>query len=300
MRILTNPGSNLSDELALALDVDLTPQKIIVDGISHDTRTALDLSTVDRWVRSAVTHPSVQGTTRTEFAEHFARLAKKDPQILAIMTSRQIIGSHDAALAAVNDVKEATIEVVDTTVTDVGAGLVTLAAVHWRRAGVPMAEVARACRAFIAAGRNVVTVATLENLIKGGRASFLQGWVANFLNVRPLLSFEGGKPTSVGRVSARADSAARVDAWFSERLEPGERVWVGIAHGDAEALAQRTAGLLRERFKVEYELIRPLSPSIYLHVGRGSMGVFVYPLSRLPFELTRPSFGPTSAPKGRA
>lgn len=45
MRILTNPGSNLTDEVAHSLDVDLTPQKIVVDGISHDTRNALDFST---------------------------------------------------------------------------------------------------------------------------------------------------------------------------------------------------------------------------------------------------------------
>lgn len=288
MRILTNPGSNLSDELAHALDVDLTPQKIVVDGISHDTRNALDFSTVDRWVRAAVTHPSVQGTTRAEFNEHFARLAKKDREILAIMTSRQIIGSHDAAVAAATDIKDASIAVVDTTVTDVGAGLVTLAAVQWRKAGLSLEQIVTACRAFVASGRNLVTVATLENLIKGGRASFLQGWVANFLNVRPLLSFESGKAVSVGRVSASADAAKRVDAWFSERLEPKERVWVGIAHGDVEALAHRTAALLRERFTVEFALIRPLSPSIYLHVGRGGMGVFVHPLARLPVALTAP------------
>lgn len=289
MRILTNPGSNLTDEVAHSLDVDLTPQKIVVDGISHDTRNALDFSTVDRWVKGAAKHPFVQGTTEPEFAEHFARLVQKDPEVLTIMTSRQIIGSHDAAVAAASKVKDATIEIVDTTVTDVGAGLVTLAAVQWRKAGLPMPVIAAACRAFVASGRSLVTVATLENLIKGGRASFLQGWVANFLNVRPLLTFEGGKPVSVGRVSASVDSAKRVDDWFAERFEPKERVWVGIAHGDVEPLANRTVALLKERFTVEFALVRPLSPSIYLHIGRGGMGVFVHPLSKLPQALTPPT-----------
>lgn len=288
MRILTNPGSNLTDEVAHSLDVDLTPQKIVVDGISHDTRNALDFSTIDRWVKGAAKHPFVQGTTEPEFAEHFARLVKKDPEVLTIMTSRQIIGSHDAAVAAAGKVKDARIEIVDTTVTDVGAGLVTLAAVQWRKAGLPMQAIAAACRAFVASGRSLVTVATLENLIKGGRASFLQGWVANFLNVRPLLSFEGGKPVSVGRVSASVDSAKRVDDWFAERFEPKERVWVGIAHGDVEPLANRTIALLKERFTVEFALVRPLSPSIYLHVGRGGMGVFVHAVSKLPHPLAAP------------
>jgi len=288
VRILTNPGSNLTDEVALALDVDLTPQKIVVDGISHDTRNALDFSTVDRWVKSAAKHPFVQGTTQDEFSEHFARLAKKDPEILAVMTSRHIIGSHDAAVEASKIVRGVNVEVVDTTVTDVGAGLVTFAAVQWRKAGLPMDRVAAACRAFVASGKSLVTVATLENAIKGGRASFLQGWLANFLNVRPLLSFEGGKAASVGRMSTSADSAKRVDVWFSERFEPKERVWVGIAHGDAEPLARRTADLLAERFNVEFAVVRPLSPSIYLHIGRGGLAVFVHAISGLPAPLPAP------------
>ncbi|MEW5739866.1 MAG: DegV family protein [Myxococcota bacterium] len=297
MRILTNPGSNIGDDLAHSLDVDLTPQKIIVDGISHDTRNALDLSQVDRWVKSAAQHPFVQGTTETEFSEHFTRLAKKDPEILAVMTSRQIIGSHDAAVAAAAALKNsadpalkaAKIEIVDTMVTDVGAGLVTLAAVQARKAGLSLADTAKFCRAFAQGGRSVVSVATLDNLIKGGRASFLQGWVANFLNVRPLLSFEGGKPVSVGRVSARAEPAEKLTEWLAERLDKGTPVWVGIAHGDVEAKAKQTLSKLQEHFKVEFSMVRALSPSIYLHVGRGGVAVFVYPLDKLPHRPAAPN-----------
>jgi DegV family protein with EDD domain len=297
MRILTNPGSNISDDLALKLDVDLTPQKIVVDGISHDTRNALDLTQVDRWVKSAAQHPFVQGTTEAEFADHFARLAKKDPEILAVMTSRQIIGSHDAAVAAASAMKNspdpalkaAKIEIVDTMVTDVGAGLVTLAAVQARKAGLSLADTAKFCRAFAQGGRSTISVAVLENLIKGGRASFLQGWVANFLNVRPLLSFDGGKPASVGRVSAKADPAEKLSEWLGERFDKGTAVWVGIAHGDVEEKAKQTLVRLKERLSVEFAMVRPLSPSIYLHAGRGAVAVFVYPLDRLPHRPTSPN-----------
>lgn len=296
MRILTNPGSNLGEELEHDLDVDVTPQKIVVDGISHDTRNAVDLQKVDKWVSTAAQHPFVQGTTEPEFDEAFSRLLRKDPEVLAVMTSRQIIGSHDAAVAAAAklkaspdpQLKTARIEVVDTTVTDVGAGLVTLAAVQWRKAGLPLEKVAEGCRAFVKVGRSIVTVAMLDNLIKGGRATWLQGWVANFLNVRPMLSFEGGKPVSVGRMSASADPAKRAFEWLAERVEPKQRLWVGIAHGDVEPVARQAEALLKAHFTVEFAMVRALSPSIYLHVGRGGLAIFVHPLDSLPFPLTPP------------
>ncbi|HEY1087302.1 MAG TPA: DegV family protein, partial [Archangium sp.] len=100
MRIVTNPGSNLDEDFAHAKDVDLLPQKIVVDGISHDTRNTIDFSQVDAWVKKASKHPVVQGTTEQECLEFFTRLAKKDKEILVVMSSRKIIGSHDAAVAA--------------------------------------------------------------------------------------------------------------------------------------------------------------------------------------------------------
>lgn len=297
MRILTNPGSNLGDELALRLDVDVTPQKIMVDGIPHDTRNGVDLRAVDRWIAGAAKHPSVQGTTEAEFEEWFTRLTRRDREVLAVMTSRQLIGSHDAAVAAAArlktgpaaELREGTIEVIDTGLTDVGAGLITVAAAQWRRTGLGVAKVAACCRAMAKGGRSIITVATLENLIKGGRASWLQGWVANFLNVRPLLSMEDGKAVSVGRVSGSADPTRRAVEWLAERIEPKRRLWVGLAHGDVEPLAQRTLEALEARFTVEYAMVRPLAPSIYLHVGRGALAVFAFTVDGLPAPLTPPS-----------
>jgi len=160
--------------------------------------------------------------------------------------------------------------------------------VQWRSTGLPLDVVAAACRAFVQAGRSIITVATLDNLIKGGRASFFQGWVANFLNIGPLLSFDGGEPASVGRVSASGDMAKRVDEWLADRVDSKQRVWVGIAHGDVEPLAQRTLALMKERDAVEFSMVRPLSSSIYLHIGRGSMVVFIHRLEKLPHPLTPP------------
>ncbi len=141
---------------------------------------------------------------------------------------------------------------------------------------------------MVKGGRNIITLATLENLIKGGRATWLQGWVGNFLNVRPLLSMEEGKANSVGRMRGGADAPKRACEWLGERLDPSKKVWVGITHGDVEPLAKAALEQLRARFNVEYSLVRPLTPSIYLHVGRGGLAVFVYPVEGLPQPLMPP------------
>ncbi len=291
MRIITNPGSNLDDDEVHRHDIDVMPQKIVVDGISHDTRNLSGLEQIDRWVKTAQRHPTVQGTTEAEFTEMMSRLGKSDPEMLCVMTSRKIIGSHDAALAASTKLMKdegSRIEVVDTLVTDVGAGLCTLVAAQARKAGLPLKEVARAVRAFAERGRNVITVSTLENLIKGGRASTLQGFVANFLNVRPVISMIDGVTTSVGRMSAKLDAATKHEEYLTSRVDPGAAVWLAVAHGNAPQVAEHVVRRLKEKYRVEYTLLRPLSTSIYLHAGPGAVVSFVYPLEGLPFRPTPP------------
>lgn len=292
MRIITNPGSNLDDDETHKHDVEVMPQKIVVDGISHDTRNAIgDFGKIDRWVKTAQRHPTVQGTTEAEFIETMSRLGKTDPEMLCVMTSRKIIGSHDAALAASTKLsKEAgyRIEVVDTQVTDVGAGLCTLAAVQSRKAGRSLKDTASFLRAFAERGRNVITVTTLENLIKGGRASALQGFVANILNVRPMIAMVDGVATSVGRISAKHDRAEKAAEYLTSRLDPGAAVWVGVAHGGAPDVADKLLRRLKDKYRVEYALVRPLSTSIYLHGGPGAVMSFVYPLDGLPFRPSPP------------
>lgn len=287
MRVVTNPGSNLDEDMTHACDIDLTPQKIIVDGISHDTRNTIDFVQVDGWVKRAIKHPLTQGSTEEQCFESFTRLAQKDNEVLCVMTSRKLSCSYDSAVSAARKLgKSARIEVVDSGVTDVGAGLCTLAATQARKAGLPLAQVASFVRTFAERCVNVVALATLDNLIKGGSASSLQVWVANFLNIRPILSVVDGATTSVGRMSSKANVAEKMDEYLSSRLDSRSAVWLGVAHGNVPEQAKAVAARLQERYRCEYVLVRPLSPSVYLHVGPGALAAFVFPLDKLAFRPT--------------
>lgn len=299
MRIVTNPGSNLDEDMTHALDVDLVPQKIIVDGISHDTRNTIDFAQVDKWVKTSLKPAFIQGTTEPEFLEYFTRLIQrtKDPELLVVMTSRKLIGSHDAAVAAAAKLKDhadplvrgAKIEVVDTLVTDLGAGLLTLAAVQARKAGLDLKAAAAFLRKFAERGRNVIGLATLDHIIRGGKMSGIQGFVANFLNIRPLIGVVDGLVISVAKVSSKIDMAQKLDEYLSERVDKATPLWAGVMHGNAPEKANALAAKLKDRYRCEYVLVRPLSTSIYLHLGPGSVGAFVYPLDGLSFRPPAPS-----------
>lgn len=290
MRIVTNPGSNLSAETVAHYDIDLSPQLIVVDGVRHDTRGEISLEDVDAWIQNAKEHPHVLGTAASEFASLFRALAERDSEILAVMTSKKIISSYAAALTAAKQLEEhprykhVKIRVVDSGVSDLGTGFLSVLAAEARRAGLGLDAVANLLEVASARVLFCLYLATLENLVKGGRASFLRAWLANVLKVRPMLTFRDGELFAAAKIKTTDDPSEQIALFLSERIGPTGPVWLGVAHGRAEPGALLTAAAVRRRFDASFCCVKPLASSIYLHVGPGGIGAFLLPLDGLPWR----------------
>lgn len=252
----------------------------------HDIRFGARHQDVDEWVQSASEFPYVLGTSAAEFVKQYVDLgAHRGTEILVVMSSQKIIQSYDAACSAVRTLgarASVTINVVDSTMTDVAMGLPMLAAAAAAKDGASLEEATRLAESMAAAGRFVFVPRTLDNLVKGGRASFLRGWLAQMLGVRPVLAFVDGEASLVTKCSAKADHCQVIADQLGKMLEASGPSWVGITHGGVPEDADRLAGFLRERFEPRLLLIREISASVYLHAGPQCLGAVVFPLAGLP------------------
>ncbi len=295
MKLITNPGTNLSEDFVEAHDVEILPQQIVVDGEHHDTRGRIPLSTVDEWVSMAKTHPYVLGTSAAEFAQHFTRVGATESEQLVVSTSRQIIPSFDAAQTAQRLLQKRaswahlSIRVVDSGTTDVGAGLATAFAAQARSAGLDLEQVTRLTQDFSDATKAAFALRSMDYAAKGGRASFLKVWAAKFLKVRPVIAFVDGRPSPVGTYRASADPADALIEWLMKAQPPTvdgvrRKVWLGVSHGQAPEAAELFADRLGEIYDVAYRSVLPLTPSIYLHSGDGALLAAVADISSLDWH----------------
>lgn len=293
MRILTNPGANLPPDLIARYRIGLTSSTIVVDGQEHDCRIAVALERVDEWVEGAREHPYVLGTSAAEFVGELVAMSKLDPELLVVMSSRKIIQSYDAAQSAVRTLEASKssdtlrVRVVDSASTDLGLGLLVLMAAEAAQAGRGLAETADLLDILAGRGRFALVPRSVENLVRGGRASFLRGWMAKMLGLRPVLSFVDGEVQAVGKCSTKDDHPGVLASWFSEHIQ-GKRVWVGISHGNVPTDAARLLDLLSDRFEVAYALVQPITATVYLHAGAGALGAIVYPIDDLPWTPSSP------------
>lgn len=289
MRLVTNPGTNMSPSVIAEHNIEVLPQHIVVDDVHHDTRAGVVQETVDQWVAQAKVHPYVLGTSAAQFAGHLSRLGAEDPELLVIMSSRKIIQSFTACTTASKTLaqhpkwKHLQIRIVDTGTTDVGAGLAATYAAEAIAAGLSLDEVFHLCEQFSAATRVAIAIQEMDNLVKGGRASFLKMWAAKFLGVRPIVAFADGQLEPARRYKVKSDPVAALRDWVLEEVEPsaGGRVWVAASHGGVPEQAEALVVDLESRLDVRRRLVAPTVPSIHLHGGPGSIMVAVTDVERL-------------------
>jgi DegV family protein with EDD domain len=212
MQIVVNQGANLPERAIAHYPIVVAPAHIVVDGKEHDP-SEVSHTEVDSWVKGAREFPHIIGTTAQEFAHMFTEIARDDSEIVVVAASRKLIGTYAAASSAARIVQERAayaalkISIVDSMMVDIGPGMLALAAGEAKRAGIPMRKTVSVLESMAVHARFCSTVATLDNLVRGGRASFLRAWVANFLDIKPLLGMENGEVSSAGKIRGNADRA---------------------------------------------------------------------------------------------
>lgn len=292
MLLFTNPGSNLPRSAIERYGVVLMPQQIVAGGTSHDMRTTVPLARVDEWMRAPGEYPYVVGTTAPEMTALLVEHLGRDHEALVVTTSRKIIRTYDACVEAAQTVLArprfagARIHVVDSGVTDVGAGLVVLAAGEAIRAGMGLDEVLGVTERAKADLHALGYLDTLEPSVRGGRVGWARAWLANALDIRPFIAFADGEIVEAGRVKHNGDRMGALAAGVTKGLE-GRRVWVQVAHGDAPREAETVLAEIGRRCEVVFSYVLPMCSSIYLHGGPGCVGVGVLPA---PEGLSAPPF----------
>lgn len=295
MRLLTNPGSNLTPPLLARYGVVEMPQRIMVDGVAHDTREPTPQSLVDRWVCEAKRWPETVGTTAADTVAAFDQAQKAgERELVVVHTSRKIINSYQSAETARRTFLGSPqgagmrIELIDTGLTDIAASLICILVGEAIKAGLPLDEVTRIGTTAARDGRLIIAVDTLDNLVKGGRASFLRAWVADMLGVRPLIGFVDGALGAVGKYQRRGDLATSLTDALEKSLGAKRRVWLAIGHTGDLGKSARLERELRARFDVAWVYTRPIAPGVYLHCGPGCVAAAAVAIDDLGWTPTPP------------
>ena len=280
--LVTDSTCDLPPTMLEELGIGVVPIRVYFG--SENYLDKVTITPAEFYGRFAVTDqaPRTSQPPPADFTQVYRNVAAHAGSIVSIHLSSALSGTYQAALVGARPLESEKTKIthIDSRNVTVGLGLVVRSAAEAMASGRSAEEVAEVARDSASRVRTYVAVPTLKHLIRGGRVSPAKGFVAKLLGLLPILTISReGKAEPAAK--ARGYDAARRKLLKLVFEEAGERTSAsrrfGVAHCDAEDVAEELAREIRARYPESDVMIVECGPALGAHGGPGAVAVAVLP-----------------------
>jgi DegV family protein with EDD domain len=274
--VVTDSTAYLPPELVQKYDIHVVPQILMLDGKTWRDGVDIDPPAFYELLRSSRNFPTTSQASRVDFQNLFTELSPQVEGIAAILISTEVSGTIDSARAAVEDLPDVPIEILDSRGTSMKLGFPVLAAARVAAAGGDLPAVIEAARTLIPKIRLYFVVDTLEYLHRGGRIGGASKLLGSALNLKPILEFWDGTVQPVAKIRTRRKALDKVYDLVEEQLAGKDNVHMAVLDVASPEEAAEFIEQLTARFQPVEMLKVECSPVIGAHAGPGTVGVAFY------------------------
>lgn len=277
--VVTDSSAYIPAELIKGLDIHVIPLWLIwdedrlLDGIDIQPQAFYER------LKTSKSLPTSSQPSAKEFELFFQKCGKDYDAVVAVLVSTKISGTIDCAQAALNEISDLPVQIVDSCSSSMGLGFVVLAAARAAAAGKSIKEVVLAAERMRDNVHLLFVVDTLEYLHRGGRIGGAKRLFGTVLQIKPILHFEDGliQPHSQARTRKRAIEQMLITA--EERLSGRSMAEACVVNIDCRSDGQALVEMVKERFQPGSIYLSDCSPVVGTHVGPGGLGLAYYPES---------------------
>lgn len=270
VRIVTDSSSDLTDEQASALGIEIVPLTVRFGDEELVDRTELTVTEFYRRMANTDALPETAAPSPGAFEAAFRRCVDAGADgIVCINLSAQLSATMQSAQTGAKAIDGVPVEVVDSKSVTLGLGSMVLWAAEQAKAGADVETIADGVRDMASRQRIWATLDTLDNLKKGGRIGGAKALVASLLSIKPAISLNTGAVEEAGKPRTRSKALK----WLADKVlsEPAVEN-LCVVHGEAPDLDE-FLGLLAPRYGRDELTVGLIGPIIGAHGGPRVLGV---------------------------
>jgi hypothetical protein len=270
--IVTDSVCDLPVEFVVARRIHVVPFRVAfgddvyVDGV-HLTPRAF----AARLERTTAL-PTTSQPSPADFETLYRLLAQRYASIVSLHISAAVSGTTDSATRAARKISEATgvpIEVVDSRTASAGEACVVWAAARAADCDLDAAACSRVARVAANECALFVYVPSVRYFVLGGRLTALEGRIARWLRLLPVLTLREGRVVPAGKVFGRRRGVRSVLRRISNAARQATDPLFVISHSEAPELAAELERALRRRWPQARILVGHAGPALTSHSGPG-------------------------------
>lgn len=196
-------------------------------------------------------------------------------KVLAVTISSRLSGTCNLLRLNKESCPGLEMEVLDTRNISMGSGLLALAAARYLEQGIQWAELKVRMAKELTSSKMFFCMKTLEYLRQGGRIGHVSALLGSALRIKPIVTCdEEGVYYPTAKVPGYKLALRRLSD-CAERFAAGaQNIYVAVLSGEAvEEAAQVKERLLTALPHAKVVMEGPVTPSLAVHTGPGSVGV---------------------------
>lgn len=274
--ILTDSACDLPDAI-----MDQYQISRLAFGINFGERFYLDKITLKperfyQMLQNDKNHPVSSQASPLSVQSALDLMAEHYEKVFAIHISDKLSGIYQSAAAIIASRTDDKVHLVNSRQLSVSEGLVVLRVARAIEKGMSFEDISDAVETWIDNIKIYTDINTLKYMVRGGRVPPLAGYLADLLNLKPIVSLDReGKAEVSGKSFSRTRNMKKIIRQIEQALER-RKLWdYAIVHADALERAEEYAKILQEICGKAPAYIMELSPVVGVHNGLGTVGIGV-------------------------
>jgi DegV family protein with EDD domain len=275
--IVTDSSASIPKELMRGLDIRVIPLWLIWDDDRFLDGIDIEPEAFYERLKESKSLPTSSQPSAKEFESFFLDCAEDCDAIVAVLVSEKISGTIACAQAAINEIHDFPITIVDSFSSSMGLGFSVMAAARAVAEGKSVDEVIQTAETMRENVKLLFVVDTLEFLHRGGRIGGAKRLLGTALQIKPILHFEDGLIQPLSQARTRKKALEQMLMTAEEHLAGRRMAEACIVNIDCHADGVALLELVEKRFKPGAIYLSECSPVVGTHVGPGGLGLAFYP-----------------------
>jgi len=269
VRIVTDSSCDLPVETLKKYGIPFASLNISVDDMTF--KEDIDITPEEFWRLMSKSRelPKTSQPSPADFAEIFEDIQKKGETPLCITISSKLSGAYQSALLGA-EMSGGKAIVFDSLAGSISHGIQVLIAARMAESGAELDKIVEALEEYRENVKIIIPLATVENIVKGGRLSKFQGSLVNILNMKIILHGINGEVKLLKKVRGSRRFREAIIELIEASSKTGKKIF-GITHVDNLKDAEFFASEIRKRVRDSEVIIGKMGPAIATYAGEGGL-----------------------------
>lgn len=276
IRLVVDSSSDLPRDFIQSNNIKVLPLTVIFD--KKEYKDGIDINPTEFYtmLKNSVNMPTTSQVTPKAFIEAFKEILSIGDEILCITIGSNASGTCQSALLAQKDMKSDAISILDSNCLCMGAGYIIMMANALIKKGLTREEIISRLKPYTDNKiEHLFCVDTIEYLKKGGRIRASKAFVAEILNIKPILNVKDALTQPIGKVRGHKKIIPYYLTHMENTMDLDANPFLCVAHSQDREFAEEFIEAFKDKFKWDKPIyISEIGASVGTHAGPGVLAIF--------------------------